>query len=62
MDKKGKFWKISEMMKSCFTDEGDMADCCSMMKKMMRYGIFDPCHKLGTHYVIIKHEHFTRCL
>jgi len=31
----GKFEKMAEMMKSCCTGEGDMADCCSMMKKMM---------------------------
>jgi hypothetical protein len=35
MDKKGKFEKMAEMMKSCVTGEGDMADCCSMMRKMM---------------------------
>jgi len=38
MDKKGRFEKMAEMMKSCCTGEEDMADCCSMMKKMMRYG------------------------
>ncbi len=36
MDKKGKCEKMAERMKSCFTGEkGDMADCCSMMRKMM---------------------------
>ena len=37
MDKKGKFEKMAEMMKSCCTGKGDMSDCCSMMKKMMQY-------------------------
>ena len=36
MDKKGKFEKMAEMMKNCCTGEGNMADCCSMMKKMMQ--------------------------
>ncbi len=31
----GKFEKMAEMMRSCCTGEGGMADCCSMMKKMM---------------------------
>jgi hypothetical protein len=31
----GKFEKMAEMMRSCWTGEGGMADCCSMMKKMM---------------------------
>jgi hypothetical protein len=35
MDKKGKFEKMAEMMKNCCKDEGELADCCSMMKKMM---------------------------
>jgi hypothetical protein len=35
MDKKGKCEKMAEMMKSCFMGEGDMADCRSMMRKMM---------------------------
>ena len=35
MGKKGKFEKMAEMMKSCCTGEGDRADCCSMMRKMM---------------------------
>jgi len=37
MDKKGKFEKMVDMMKSCCTGEGDMADCCSMMRKMMEF-------------------------
>jgi hypothetical protein len=35
MDKTKKFEKMAEMMKSCCTGEGDMADCWSMMRKMM---------------------------
>ncbi len=35
MDKKGKFQKMAEMMRSCCKGEGGMADCCSMMMKMM---------------------------
>jgi len=38
MDKKEKFERMAEMMKSCFTGEGDMADCCSMMRRMMELG------------------------
>ena len=38
MDKKGKCEKIDEMMKSCCTGKGDMADCCSMMRRMMELG------------------------
>ena len=38
MDKKEKFEKMAEMMISCFTGEGDMADCCSMMRRMMELG------------------------
>jgi len=30
-----KFEKMAEMMRNCCKGEGDMADCCSMMKKMM---------------------------
>ena len=30
-----KFEKMAEMMKNCCAGEGDMTDCCSMMKKMM---------------------------
>jgi hypothetical protein len=29
---------MAEMMRSCCTGEGDMADCCSMMRKMMELG------------------------
>jgi hypothetical protein len=35
MDKKGKFEKMAEMMKNCCKDEGELADCCSMMRKMV---------------------------
>jgi len=36
MDNKGKkFEKMSEMMRNCCKDGGGMADCHSMMKKMM---------------------------
>jgi len=31
----GKFEKMAEMMRSCCPREGGMADCCSMMRKMM---------------------------
>jgi hypothetical protein len=37
MDNKGKFEKMAEIMKNCCTGEGDRADCCSMMKKMMKF-------------------------
>jgi len=37
MDKE-KFEKMAEMMKGCCTDEEGLANCCSMMRKMMRYG------------------------
>jgi hypothetical protein len=37
MDKE-KVEKMLEMMKGCCTDEKGMANCCAMMKKMMRYG------------------------
>jgi len=37
MDKK-KFEKMAEMMKGCCKDEESMANCCAMMKKMMRCG------------------------
>jgi hypothetical protein len=30
-----KFEKMAEMMKSCCPGEDGMADCCSMVKKMM---------------------------
>jgi hypothetical protein len=45
MDQRGKFEKMAEMMKSCCTGEGEMADGCSMMKKMMRYGEGDETTK-----------------
>jgi hypothetical protein len=35
MDKREKFEKMAERMKSWCTGEGDVADCCSMMRKMM---------------------------
>ena len=35
MEKNGKFEKMAEMMRNCCKDEGELADCCSMMKKMM---------------------------
>lgn len=35
MDKKEKFEKMAERMKSWCTGEGDVWDCCSMMRKMM---------------------------
>ncbi len=31
----GDFQKMAEMMKSCCPGEGDLMDCCSMMRKMM---------------------------
>jgi hypothetical protein len=34
--KSKKFEKMAEMMRNCCPGEGDMADCCSMMKKMMQ--------------------------
>jgi hypothetical protein len=37
MDKKKNFEKMAEMMKSCCSGEGDMVDCCSMMRKMMEF-------------------------
>ena len=37
MDKE-KFETMVEMMKSCCIGEKDMANCCSMMKKMMQQG------------------------
>jgi len=36
MDKK-KFERMAEMMKSCCKDEESMANCCAMMRKMMRF-------------------------
>jgi hypothetical protein len=38
MEKMEKFGKVFEMMKNCCPEEGEMADCCSMMKKMMQCG------------------------
>lgn len=39
MDNKDKqFEKMAEMMKNCCKEEGSMADCCAMMKKMMGWG------------------------
>ena len=35
MDKKKKFEKLAEMMKSYCRGEEDMAGCCSMISKMM---------------------------
>ncbi len=34
-NKEKKFEKMSEWMRKGCKDEGGMADCCSMMKKMM---------------------------
>ena len=31
----GDFQKMAEMMKSCCPGEGDVMDCCSMMRRMM---------------------------
>jgi hypothetical protein len=36
MDERRKFEKMAEMMKSCCPEEGNLAGCCSMMRKMMR--------------------------
>ncbi len=30
-----KFERMAEMMRSCSTGEGDMADCCFMVRKVM---------------------------
>jgi len=35
---KGKFEKMADMMKGFCTDEEGLTNCCSMMRKMMRYG------------------------
>ena len=32
-----KFKKMVEMMRNCCPEKEDMADCCSMMKKMQCY-------------------------
>ena len=37
MDKE-RFEKMAEMMKGCCKDEESMANCCAMMRKMMRCG------------------------
>jgi len=37
MDKE-RFEKMVEMMKGCCKDEESMANCCGMMRKMMRCG------------------------
>ena len=34
---KEKFEKMAEMMKGCCKDEESMANCCAMMRKMMRF-------------------------
>ncbi len=34
----GDFQKMAEMMKACCPGEGDVVDCCSMMKRMMGDG------------------------
>ncbi len=31
----GKFEKMAEVMKGCCSGEGGLADCCSIMKRMM---------------------------
>ncbi len=31
----GDFQKMAEMMKSCCPGEGDIMDCCSMLRRMM---------------------------
>ncbi len=31
----GDFQKMAEMIKSCCPGEGDIMDCCSMMRRMM---------------------------
>jgi hypothetical protein len=33
-----KFKKMLELMRNGCSGDGDMADCCSMMRKMTRYG------------------------
>jgi len=37
MYKKERFEKMAERMKSWCTGEGDVSDCCSMMRKMMEF-------------------------
>ncbi len=34
----GDFQKMAEMMKSCCPGEGDIIDCCSMMRRMTGQG------------------------
>jgi hypothetical protein len=34
----GDFQKIAEMMKHCCPAEGDITDCCSMMRRMTGQG------------------------
>ncbi len=34
----GDFQKMADMMKSCCPNEGDIMDCCSMMRRMMGQG------------------------
>ena len=34
----GDFQKMAEMMRSCCPGEGDIVDCCSMMRRMTDQG------------------------
>lgn len=34
----GDFQKMAEMMKTCCPGEGDVIDCCSLMRRMMGQG------------------------
>ncbi len=34
----GDFQNMAEMMKNCCPGEGDVIDCCSMMRRMMGHG------------------------
>ena len=34
----GDFQKMAEMMRSCCPGEGDIVDCCSMMRRMTGQG------------------------
>jgi hypothetical protein len=38
MGERRRFEKMVEMMRNCCLEEHGMADCCSMMRKMMRCG------------------------
>ena len=38
MDGRRKFEKMAEMMRNCCPEESGIADCCSMMRKIMRCG------------------------